>query len=192
MPFGVVEAMCLDPDICQLFEGQCGTCHQHLARDIVIVFLYASRLVIKVDAFLTWLWETEVGSGAPLTPLQLRCRFEAPEGLQDPNLSFLYVKPNSKQSIYEVSGCESESNGVHSYICVDTYVHAFGGMCMCVACVSVRVYTYRTKETYIHTYRYIHIWSRAQRPPAPPNGLGSPPFCGVGCGGVDWEALLPL
>ena len=34
--------------------------------------------------------------------------------------------------------------------------------------------------------------TRSAAPPTPPNGLGSPPFCGVGCGGVDWEALLPL
>ena len=34
--------------------------------------------------------------------------------------------------------------------------------------------------------------SAAPPNPPPPNGLVSPPLLWCGCGGVDWEALLPL
>ena len=62
----------------------------------------------------------------------------------------------------------------------------------------LHIYTYTpidtNKSIHIYTYICIYIYGHALRgpPPPPPNGLGSPPFCGVGCGGVDWEALLPL
>ena len=45
----------------------------------------------------------------------------------------------------------------------------------------------------IYIYIYIYVWSRAPRPPHPPNGLGSrPAFCGVGCDGIVWESLPPF
>ena len=51
------------------------------------------------------------------------------------------------------------------------------------------VYTYICACIYIYIHIHILIYGHALRgpPPTPPNGLGSPPFCGVGCGGVDWD-----
>ena len=50
---------------------------------------------------------------------------------------------------------------------------------------TAHVYSHTT-----HAYRdiYIYIYALRGPPPPPVNGLGSRPFCGVGCGGVDWES----
>ena len=77
-------------------------------------------------------------------------------------------------------------------------MHVYIYICICVhTCTETPyLYLYVKKNIYIYIYIYvdIFIYGHALRGPHPPKWSGKPPpFCGVGCGGVDWESpsLLP-
>ena len=71
--------------------------------------------------------------------------------------------------------------------CMHVCLHMYIYICPCR-------YLYKQTYAYTNTCICIYIYDDALRGPPhpPPNGLGSrPPFCGVGCSGVDWESSFP-
>ena len=78
------------------------------------------------------------------------------------------------------------------YIYLSLWLCTHAGITYNDVLMYVQIQPYVCMCHYIHVYLHTHtyIWSRAPRPPHPhPKWSGkAPSFCGVGCGGIDWES----